>query len=279
MILPLFRVRISQPRQAPNLHPQRLVGALDMAGANAVCVRIAVLRRGYYVKYRGWRVTPIILRFAVDFHQGCVIHAMPQDSGNGREIGPVAIRGQLKAPIRGVRQFGGERSRILWRPLADVPSEDQLGMPLYRGKAPHVAKARGAIQSLARLFFAADEPPYFIALNVLDLDANNRAAQEPLALLASFDNSTDDRALADAVDALLRADRAALKNLVQDRQHRCRIDAPLILGPRLGIRKRAAARIAAIALTTVPIPAKAPHTTVAQRTEHGNRLFLFWRFG
>src|SRR5947209_6485748 len=85
VILPLLAVPVRQASEAANLHSQRLVRTFNVARANPVFVRIAEPRSSDNVNYRSWTVT-MVLRLAVDFHQGRVIHSPAQDRGNRRSI-------------------------------------------------------------------------------------------------------------------------------------------------------------------------------------------------
>src|SRR5690348_1411160 len=87
--------------------------------------------------------------------------------------GPVrheSVRGQLESAARCEVEIVGEDSRINRRALANVPSEDKFRVALNRGEAPNIANLFRSVQSLAGLFFHADEAPNLIGLNIVDLD-------------------------------------------------------------------------------------------------------------
>jgi hypothetical protein len=108
-------------------------------------------------------------------------------------VGLEAVRGELEAARRGPREIVHELLSIGPRPLAKVPSNDQLRVPLNRREAVGVTMRFVVPQLLPDPFVATDEPPHFIGLNVRNGNPVDRGFQEPLTLLPRRHHRVNDR--------------------------------------------------------------------------------------
>ena len=281
MVRPFFRVSIGQAREAANLHPQRLVRAFDVARANPIFVRIAEPGSSDNVNHRSRGITPIVLRLAVDLDQRGEVYPPAQDRGNRRAVRRETICRQLEASARREEKIVREDRRIGGRALTDVPRQDEFRMPLNRREAPNVADAIfGQAATNPGALLHRNEPPDFVALNVSAFNVMDLLLHEAPALLAGLDHRADDRVAPDVIDALLGANATAFQDLIQDREHRCRIDAALVLRARFLVRESLLALIAPIALRSVPVEAEPTSSTLASRTKHNRTTLPLWeRFG
>jgi hypothetical protein len=251
-----------------------------MACANAVFVRIAEPWSSDYVRYRSARVTPIVLRFAIDFDQRREIDPVAQNRRNGGPVWREAVCGQLKPSSRCMVKIVGEIGRVGRGPFADVPSQDHLRMPFKSRETPHVAKAFLSLETQTGFFFHPDEAPNLVTLNVVHLDILDFLFHERSALFACLNHVADDRIAVNAKRAFQGADGITFQEQAENGKHLLGIDAPMIHWPRFLVRECPLAGIAPIALRTVTIPTEAPHFVFAEMALHDRtNLSFVWRFG
>src|ERR1700722_4521986 len=100
MVLPLLAMPVRKPSVPPNLHAQRLVLPLAMAGTNPVLIRVANDRRLIDRKYLAGRITPgrsLLGRRAEYLDDLAIVDVRPKDRIDSTRVRREAVRGQLEA--------------------------------------------------------------------------------------------------------------------------------------------------------------------------------------
>ena len=122
---------------------------------------------------------------------------------------------------------------------------------------------------LSRLFFAPDEAPDFVALNVGHGNVFHDPSEEPLALLADFDHRGDDRIPVDFGKPLGTPNAVPFQQHSQAEYGLLGGKSAAIRGPGRIVGKSSGAGIAAVSLGTVAVRAESTGRTLAHGTKHG----------
>jgi hypothetical protein len=268
VVLPFFGVSVGESRHSANRHADRTIVAFDVRRANALGVRVAELRGYYRIHYLRRRISPFIRRLTVHFYQRGVIDAAGERRGDRCLVGSESVRGQLEPAGRSLLELVGKGERIRGGTLAKVPSDDHLGIALNRGEAIGIAELFALVLPLPRFFLAPDESPDFINLDIGYWNPLYYRLHERFALLACLDHRADDRVAVNAGQPFNRANRVAFQEHAQAEDD-CRWREPTPIHRARGlVGECAAARIAPIALGTVPVLTEATGLAVTEGAFH-----------
>ena len=133
MVLPFLAVGIRQASHSSDRHSDRQVGPLGMAGADSRFDRVADsdnFVRTYYFPRRVTSRGPVLWGVAISFNQLSEVDVLSEDERNRGAVRRESVGRKLKPSGRRVVELGGETERSGWRPLVEVPSEDQFRVPL-----------------------------------------------------------------------------------------------------------------------------------------------------
>ena len=100
VVRPLLTMPVCKSRISANLHPQRFVLPLAMAGTNPVLIRVANDCRFIDRKYLAGRITPgrsLLGRRAEYLDDLSMVDVRPKDFAYGARVRIKTVRGQLKA--------------------------------------------------------------------------------------------------------------------------------------------------------------------------------------
>ena len=218
VVIPLFARRICQSRHPTHAHPQRQIAAFDNRRAGAIYFRRTA---AVFVAYSGYvcrrvSVVRLVTGFAVMLDYLHEVDAVAERYRHRRGVGPVSIRGQLKI---GRWSRGSVSPRIsTCLQSSDGPSATQSPPWCFvRWQCTcNVPAAAAVILPDAGGLFAADVPPRFVAFNLIDVQANHRHVQEPLAALTNVGQEGEDRVTVDFHKPFGAADRRSFKQLMQN---------------------------------------------------------------
>jgi hypothetical protein len=122
---------------------------------------------------------------------------------------------------------------------------------------------------------AADKPPNFVRLDIANVHLAHGHFQEPFAGFPGFNYRVDDRIPVKLGEPFNRANAVALQEHPERKDSLVSRKPAPVNGPGRFVGERLAARIAAIAARTDPVPTEATHSTFAEWTLHDDPRFLF----
>jgi hypothetical protein len=276
MVRPFAAVPVRQTRQAPDRHSHAQVLPFGVARANAVHVRRAETKHRVGVDHLTRRVAglPSFLRLvAVYLDELGEVDPIPEGYWDRRAIGAKSVRRKLEAASRCLAQFEREGVRRLRGALVKMPRDNEFGPPFESDEAPRIPAAVAIAVADARTFFAADERPEFVRLDILNGEVLNGPRQEPLAGFASANHRAENRVPVDTDEPLRRTNGVPFQQQPEAEHRFLRREATPVLGARARVRECAGAGVAAMALRAVAVPAKPVHGLGAEGAEHDEPPF------
>lgn len=208
-ICSLFRERIRKAGESTNLHSHREVLPFDVRRADFAENWVPPLWDRYGVHDFGRRVVALAIGGSgINLHQLRVVNARSQAVMDGFDVRPETVRCELESACRCLVQFFNEGVGISRRSPSEMPRENQLVVAFDSDEAIGVAAFRVARQ--VPLFFAADEPPQFVALYFGYADRADSILKESFALFAKQNEQGKNRSVVNSRDALDCIYRASL---------------------------------------------------------------------
>jgi hypothetical protein len=277
VVLPLFRVSIRQAGEPTNHHSHRPIGSLDVGRADRVLVGIANPRGSNYVNNSGRRIAALVFfgRLPINLDQRGVVDPMAEHGTDCRAVRLISIRRELETSIRRPPKLLRKLLGIFGASLTKVPCQEHLGVALDGREAVGVPAFFGVSVSLLRLLLTKNETPNLVGLHVLGWNPLHDLLKESLAFIASFNHRGQDRVAVDVGKPLCGPDRVAFQNEPKGQDRLGHGEPSPIRGASAFVRKRPLARIAPIALRTIPIPTESPHFAFAQWAFHFEPPFFF----
>ena len=243
-----------------------------MAGANAVCVGIALANESLRACDRcgripGGRVHVVLRPLGLD--KLGEVHLVFEHQRDGVGIWPETVRGVLEATGGSVAQLASEVERGRGGSLVEMPCKDQVGIEFDPKEAPRIANV--VVVPFVGLFLAPDDPPDFVGLYVVHFQAANRVLQEHFAVVAHFHHRGNDRIPVDTREAFHGTDAVSFKDHPQAEFRFSRVQTTTINRLRAGIGERLLAFITAEPLGTVAVLSESARVGLAKWAEHGEK--------
>ena len=197
------------------MHTKRQVLAFDVRRANTIILGISphgFYRCGYHPR---WRISVFVLGpTLVHFNELGVINAGSNRRVDSLKVGRKAVRCDLELPRRSEVELFDKRHRVASLALAQVPGEDQLGVPLHADETVSVSPERIAVH--VALLLASDIGPDFIALHIPNRQVVDHVFEEPFTVVSHDYQHVEDGVAVDARDSLNGAHRASLNEKPDD---------------------------------------------------------------
>jgi len=245
-VVNLLTERIGQSGEAPHLHSHVEILALYVAGRNVCLIRVA--DDFYALGAQTLRGAVALLPFrivAINLHQLCVVDLISKRVGNGSQIHPMAVRGQLDS-IRQSASYILKEVRCTARvPPAYSPTDNKLCVCVNRGEGPNVSAVAYAVPHLLRgvLLLGITKIPNLINLYSLRRYVVNGDVQVVRARVADFRQQAEDSTLRYARHTRRGTDGTTFHKRRDDRRflrHAEYVCHDLIMPDRLSIVKRKA---------------------------------------
>jgi hypothetical protein len=234
------------------------------------------LLRGNGVDNPSGRVasTVFLRKRAIDLNQRSKVDPLAERGGDRVKVRTEAVCRQLETAVRGVAQLDRELAGVFRAALAEMPRQNEFGCPLDCREAVGVPAVLAEVVPVARALFGPNEPPNFIGLHVLHVNAADDRFQEPLAILPRFHHRTHNGVTVRVCSPFCGTNRAALKQHLQAKIHAGRINPATVHGSRCAVCERGLAHVAPIALRAVPVSSKATRGSFAVEAKHDEPPFL-----
>lgn len=174
-------------------------------------------------------------RAFIDLYYLGIINPRSKAGMNCIEIRPEPVGGDLEVSRGSPFQLFREGHCVSGGAPSEMPSQNQFCAPLDCNEAVSISERR--VTAHIALFFAPDEHPNLIALNIGQGNTLNFGFQQPLASISREYQNLHDRVLVDASESLNRTDRATLDQKVDNTFHflRGRVHSAQVLVTRIGV--------------------------------------------
>jgi hypothetical protein len=214
-----FAVGIGQSRETTCTHANGQVDSLNMAGRNLRIFTVSPNLFLNYVAYRRWGVAGffpwrLLAEYLNELGERDVF--ITKGQRNGLCIRHESVTGNMTVAGNGIAEPGNEQASIAGIAPADLVSDNQFACAVDCQERIAVAKFFAAVRDLPMLFFATDEGPQFIDLNIIGLDVLNLRGQEPLAAFPDQQQNRHDGVAVDFGESFNGSDAATLQKHPQN---------------------------------------------------------------